>query len=816
MHQLLLLFVVAMCCTRASAKEVAAFPRQVATPVEWKEAGAAPDSAHLSLLVALKHRDVEVLKRELEAVSSPTSSLYGKHWTAAEVNERFAPSLSTIKKVSAFFEKGGLAVTSPGNKAFVQVEGEAGTVARLLQADLRLFLHDNGHAAVVATGSYSLPDEIADEVDFVGNLHHLPNIRALTPRSATDEVDAMSSSDFIYVDANSNGPAFISGDVGDEQIGMSFALRCSNHSEAFPCLSSSSPTSITIKVENGQSGKVVSEEHLVSDICQACNSGNTASLPLSPSLHCDGSAGMSAKIPGFGPNSPLCGLTVSGVANFVPLKVSAVVTFASGETSDATFFSDVSGNVQPFYASPWVTPQSIKDLYGVPQGERGDSSSSNSMAVDEFLEEYYSPADLQNFFDMLGVRESAEGVIETGPNVPSQPGGEASLDIQVIMGIAPGVTTEFLYAPGRGPFEDASSPPITQEPFLRWIVNVSSQVSPSLVHSVSYSDYESTLGVEYVKRVDEEFMKLGLRGVSVLVASGDDGVVGYSDRYNSEHTCDKFVAGFPNSSPYVTNVGGTQLLRSKVELDGVGSARPYFNFFESVPTEHVCSSRTSGLITAGGGFSDVFERPSYQNTAVEEYFRLTNSSAVYDSPPTSKFNSTGRAYPDIAAIANNYLIVLAGKLRPIFGTSASTPTAAALFALVNAHLIERGFPPLGFANPLLYSLYTSTPSVYNDVVFGDIKCAVGRVRPNMCCDDGFSATPGWDPASGLGSFHFERFKVAAVRAAASASAVRAGSNTVADPVLEQGLLLFSLVGVALLVLFALGMLAVFKRYAREE
>lgn len=53
------------------------------------------------------------------------------------------------------------------------------------------------------------------------------------------------------------------------------------------------------------------------------------------------------------------------------------------------------------------------------------------MAVDEFLEEYYSPADLRAFFDIFGVRESVSNVYETGPNDPSHPGGEASLDIQV-------------------------------------------------------------------------------------------------------------------------------------------------------------------------------------------------------------------------------------------------------------------------------------------------------------------------------------------------------------------------------------------------
>lgn len=74
-------------------------------------------------------------------------------------------------------------------------------------------------------------------------------------------------------------------------------------------------------------------------------------------------------------------------------------------------------------------------------------------------------------------------------------------------------------------------------------------------------------------------------------------------------------------------MGGTQLLRSPAKLlQGITSGRPYFNFYESKPSEHVCSSSTSGLITAGGGFSEVFERPWYQKKAVDGYFTLTNGS----------------------------------------------------------------------------------------------------------------------------------------------------------------------------------------------
>merc|ERR1719214_552778 len=68
-----------------------------------------------------------------------------------------------------------------------------------------------------------------------------------------------------------------------------------------------------------------------------------------------------------------------------------------------------------------------------------------------------------------------------------------------------------------------------------------------------------TLGIDseqYVARVNTEFQKIGLRGVSIFVASGDSGANGRSDP-----TCTGKVlhSSFPGCSPYVTAVGATML-----------------------------------------------------------------------------------------------------------------------------------------------------------------------------------------------------------------------------------------------------------------
>lgn len=94
--------------------------------------------------------------------------------------------------------------------------------------------------------------------------------------------------------------------------------------------------------------------------------------------------------------------------------------------------------------------------------------------------------------------------------------------------------------------------------------------------------------------------------------------------------------------------------------------------------------------TSGGGFSQIEPRPSYQQAAVEAYL---NSGVTL--PPSTKFNSSNRAYPDLAAIGQNNLIVINGEWSVTGGTSAATPITAGIFTLLNDYLLGVGEAPLG-------------------------------------------------------------------------------------------------------------------------
>jgi subtilase family serine protease len=144
-----------------------------------------------------------------------------------------------------------------------------------------------------------------------------------------------------------------------------------------------------------------------------------------------------------------------------------------------------------------------------------------------------------------------------------------------------------------------------------WLIAVGNTPNAPYVHSVSYGDIEtegyvcalrcaaavclSSLDSDHqcaamcgvvllsspydvMMRFNNEAMLLGLRGISVMVASGDDGVANFIARGNSS-ACG-FNPSYPASAPYVTAVGATQ--------------GPELN-----QTEIACTSTTNGGITTG-------------------------------------------------------------------------------------------------------------------------------------------------------------------------------------------------------------------------
>jgi len=240
------------------------------------------------------------------------------------------------------------------------------------------------------------------------------------------------------------------------------------------------------------------------------------------------------------------------------------------------------------------------------------------------------------------------------------------------------------------------------------------------VHSVSYGNDEAQQSsADYMREANAAFQKLGAMGLSVLFASGDQGVLGREGYPNDPRG---YHPDFPAASPYITAVGGTDFAAKGV----IGAEKAW----------------TQG----GGGFSDTFAVPSYQQAAVSGY--LSKATGL---PASSKWNATGRGYPDVAALGgqqNPYCIRAGSMFAGVAGTSASSPVVAAVFAKLNELRLAKGGKPLGFLNPWIYKVGATG---FNDVTQGR-NCG----SPFCAGDAGFPAVAGWDAATGFGTPNYEK------------------------------------------------------------
>ena len=241
------------------------------------------------------------------------------------------------------------------------------------------------------------------------------------------------------------------------------------------------------------------------------------------------------------------------------------------------------------------------------------------------------------------------------------------------------------------------------------------------------------------------FAKLAAMGISVLSASGDSGAHGRTD---PDCTAPVLHPDFPASSPWVTSVGATMLVNATL-MPNPPPICTLQNCILKGPngTEVAVSYDVAGF-TSGGGFSWYAAQPNWQAAAVTRY--LTSSAARL--PPASFFNASGRAYPDIAALGHNFLIQLTadGEVQPVGGTSVAAPVVASLVALLNQVSVAKSGKTLGFVSPLLFHMFATDPSIFQDVVLGDNVCTEDGCDP-ACV--GFQAAPGWDPVTGLGTLN---------------------------------------------------------------
>ena len=349
-------------------------------------------------------------------------------------------------------------------------------------------------------------------------------------------------------------------------------------------------------------------------------------------------------------------------------------------------------------------PDNLRSLYGVGSAVGGLAKQS----VTAFIGQYYRSNDLKHFLATYLPIASDTAIDLVGDATDGTPAGvEAMLDIEYMPALGSLNPTGFWGFSGTSP-ENAAD-----EPFLTWLITVgnTSDADVPLLFSTSYGEDEADeVPSAYADRINTEFVKCGLRGISLLFASGDSGAA------SDTGTCPNgvFLPKWPADSPYVTGVGGATN-GELPELAWEGSS---------------------------GGFSNQFAQPSWQVDSVATF--MATAGAAGSLPNASFFNATGRGFPDISAQSVNFPVIADGQTLPtVGGTSCAAPTAGGIFGLLNHARLAANKTSLGFLNPLLYA----NPGALNDVSLG----VQGGCRIDSQEVAGFPAVLGWDPVTGLGS-----------------------------------------------------------------
>ena len=199
------------------------------------------------------------------------------------------------------------------------------------------------------------------------------------------------------------------------------------------------------------------------------------------------------------------------------------------------------------------------------------------------------------------------------------------------------------------------------------------------------------------ERINVAFKMMGLRGVTVLGASGDGGPHWSFGPFPKRDPigaalnkvgCNHMSPLFPANSPYILAVGG-------------------ITWKDNDPTQPSAWSVHEGC--TGGGFSNEFAAPTFMADTVTGY--LTDTAAAPGMAPASQYNATGRAYPDVSAFMDGVPLCFNGQCAKSIcgGTSASTPTMAGILSLINDERLNKGLPSLGYVVPRLWQVAKDHP-----------------------------------------------------------------------------------------------------------
>jgi hypothetical protein len=382
--------------------------------------------------------------------------------------------------------------------------------------------------------------------------------------------------------------------------------------------------------------------------------------------------------------------------------------------------------------SHYLTPADFAKIYNVqPLYEAGIDGTGQTIAIVG-----RSNIDVQNvrdFRSILGLPVNDPEIIVNGDD-PGQTLGdmpEAMLDVTWSGAVAPMAQIKFVVSQSNfSDGVDASAAYIVDH-------NLAS------IMSTSYGSCEASLGTVENAFYNALWKQAAAQGITSFVSAGDNGGAGCDVPGSGLYASGGLAVSGITSTPYNVSVGGTQFgdtanpdsyWGSATDTNPITGLSALGYIPEKVWNESSSDPSAVGLWAGSGGVSKVYSKPNWQ--------------AAAGVPNDGK-----RDIPDFSLAAaghDGYLVCLYGYCSQgdyffaFGGTSASSPAAAGIMALVNQNL---GGQPQGMANYVFYKL-AWIPGVYHDITKGDNKVPDTLGQYTV----GYSAGAGYDLATGLGSF----------------------------------------------------------------
>jgi subtilase family serine protease len=396
-----------------------------------------------------------------------------------------------------------------------------------------------------------------------------------------------------------------------------------------------------------------------------------------------------------------------------------------------------------------LTANRFASYYGLtPLYALGDFGQGVHIALAEF--EANLPSDIDAYKACYGVHTTVNYIVADSPGPAAGPGsGEAALDIENVVGLAPRATIDV--------YQGASSPGSSD------IYNVYSDIVTTDIDQVVATgwglceqDIEAASGgAAFLSSEQALFAQAATQGQTVFAAAGDSGSSGCYPNSGSP-SADSLSVDDPASQPNVIGVGGTSI---------GATAETVWN-----------DSKSTDGGAGGGGVSTIECMPSYQPQSTSSGKSNTAGLITSDSvKATSCASGYMREVPDVSADADpdsGYVIYWtpdspgdqAAWLGGLGGTSAATPLWAAIAALVDSSPFCADYGSTDPASQTMLSndatglmaetLYYLADSPYASFVFYDITSGNNYFSPaGKSANAGglYPATAGYDMASGLGS-----------------------------------------------------------------